>query len=218
MLAFSEDDRVSCTILSLHALLLAIDAAIGVMVLFSTFVLGSDSSDMEEDFQLEEREEKLFNDRVPDYLKANPLLQKIFQKGWKFNLFNVEGQVRKQIAAISVLFALLQFSVVGVVLESFQGYSLLVLLYACSCLFSFFNVKYVRDFEAVQVNGTPIVLSVIGLLITMTYGISYVPTGITVALLADSYLALRFNENSDQIEFNIVEKLALESWTQDCFN
>jgi hypothetical protein len=31
-------------------------------------------------------------------------------------------------------------------------------------MFSFFNVVYVRDFEAIQINITPIILSIAGLI------------------------------------------------------
>ena len=217
-LAFSEDDRIGSVILGAHAFLVTCYAVIGVMILFSTFVLDNDQADNEEDIELEEPEEKLFNDRVPDFLKANPLLKKIFESGWKFNLFNSTGQVKKQIAAISVIFALLQFSIVGVVLGKYPAYSLLVLLYTLCCLFSFLNILYVRDFEAIQVNGSPMVLAFMGLMITLAYGTSYVPTGMTLALLADSYFALRFKDDSDHIEFTLVEKFALESWSQNVFN
>jgi hypothetical protein len=40
-------------------------------------------------------------------LKSNPLMERLFTKGWKFDLFNQHGFINKQIAAIAVIFALL---------------------------------------------------------------------------------------------------------------
>jgi hypothetical protein len=56
------------------------------------------------DEQIEE-EKKKYNDRLPTILKKNELSQKMFNKGWKFDLFNAKGQTSKVIAAASVIFA-----------------------------------------------------------------------------------------------------------------
>jgi hypothetical protein len=38
-------------------------------------------------------------------------------------------------------------------------------------------------------------------------------TGMTAALAADSYFAVRYTDDSDQIEFNPLERFGRESWT-----
>jgi hypothetical protein len=66
---------------------------------------------------LEEKNQakKEFNSRVPQVLTQTKMSQKVFTKGWKFDLFNEKSKVFKQIAAISVIFCQLYFSLVGVV-------------------------------------------------------------------------------------------------------
>jgi len=49
---------------------------------------------------------KQYNDRVPRILRSNQLMEKLFTKGWKLDLFNQQGFINKQIAAIAVIFAL----------------------------------------------------------------------------------------------------------------
>jgi hypothetical protein len=71
-------------------------------------------------------------------------------------------------------------------------------------MFSFLNIIYVRDFEAIQVNFTPIVLSIAGL-IALVQNFSYPLLGMIVALVADSFFAIRFKENNDAIEYNLFE-------------
>lgn len=41
--------------------------------------------------------------------------------------------------------------------------------------------------------------------------------GMTISLLADSYFALRFKDNSDKINYTPIENFARESWTQQAF-
>jgi len=65
-------------------------------------------------------------------------------------MFNVQGQMNKQMMAAAVIFSMMQFSMVGLALgntES-QSFSILTLVYSFIALFSFFNVSYVRDFDA----------------------------------------------------------------------
>ena len=97
-----------------------------------------------------------------------------------------------------------------------QCYSYLVLAYSLICLFSFFNVYDVSDFEALQVNVTPIVLSIAGL-IGIQSNFSYPILGMVLALVGDSYYALRFKEEEDFIQYTPIEKFSLESWTQEVF-
>lgn len=80
-------------------------------------------------------------------MTQSKISQKVFTKGWKFNLFNEQEKVFKQISAISVIFSLIYFSLVGVVSNT-GNLSMIVFVYSLICLFAFFNVTYVRDFDA----------------------------------------------------------------------
>lgn len=60
-------------------------------------------------------------------------------------------------------------------------------------------------------------MAVVGLLILQSEGFRYATTGMTITLIADSYYALRYKDESDQIEFNAVELFARESWTSQVF-
>jgi len=42
--------------------------------------------------------------------------------------------------------------------------------------------------------------------------------GMTLALLADSYFALRFKSASDKIEYTPFELFAMQSWTEQAFD
>ena len=74
------------------------------------------------------------------------------------------------------------------------------------------NLTYVRDFDCLQVNATPIVLGTLALL-SCSSEASFTMVGMAVSLLADAYFALRYAEDTDEIKFTIVEKFARESWT-----
>jgi hypothetical protein len=95
--------------------------------------------------------------------------------------------------------------------------SLVVLTYAAICMFSYFNVSYVRDFDAIQVNFTPIALTIC-CIVAIQRHYSFYMVGMVVALAADSYFALRFKENTDKINFSVFERFAMESWSQEAFN
>lgn len=88
--------------------------------------------------------------------------------------------------------------------EKHQCFSIIVLSYSIVCMFSFLNIVYVRDFEAIQVNITPIILSIAGL-IAIVQAFSYSLLGMVIALMADSFFAIRFKENTDEIEYKIFE-------------
>jgi hypothetical protein len=94
-----------------------------------------------------------------------------------------------------------------------QVLAITVLAYSSICLFSFLNVSYVRDFDVVQINVTPISLALIGL-ISVFGNYEFSISGMTIALIADAYCALRYKESSDSIEYNVFELFAQESWTQ----
>lgn len=192
----------------------AIDAAYGVYILKNVFSkeesLGDDLLDEKGNTKKE------FNNRVPEVFTQTKMSEKVFTKGWKFNLFNEQSKVFKQIAAISVIFSLLYFSLVGVVTKQ-RPLSIVSLVYSLICMFSFFNVTYVRDFDALQINFTPIALSVVSI-IALQREFDYITLGLTLALVADSYFALRFKEGEDCIKYTPLENFARESWTQEAFS
>jgi len=97
-------------------------------------------------------------------------------------------------------------------------FSSLVLAYALICLTCFMNLEYVRDFDALQVNATPYVLSAVGLFSMACNGTQVPLLGMTLALMTDSYFALRYSDNSDQIDFNVFEMFCRESWTNQAFD
>ena len=47
---------------------------------------------------------------------------------------------------------------------------------------------------------------------------SVTQAGLTLSLIADSYFALRYKDESDSIAFSALELFAMESWTQHAFN
>lgn len=98
-----------------------------------------------------------------------------------------------------------------------QSFSIVVFTYSAICMFSYFNVTYVRDFDALQVNFTPLLLTVSGIVALQRHYDFYL-MGMVLSLTADSYFALRFKDNSDQIKFSVVERFAMESWSQEAFN
>jgi len=98
-----------------------------------------------------------------------------------------------------------------------QALAITVLAYSCICLFSFVNVSYVRDFDVIQINVTPISLAFIGL-INVLGNSEFSIMGMTLTLIADAYFALRYKETSDSIEYNVFELFAQESWTQQAFD
>ena len=99
----------------------------------------------------------------------------------------------------------------------YLSYSLIVLIYCGVCMHSFFNVSYIRDFDALQVNFTPILLTICGIVGLQRHYDIYL-LGMVLSLAADSYFALRFKDESDKIKFSMIERFAMESWTQEAFN
>ena len=150
-------------------------------------------------------------------LKNTVLKQKMFNQGWKYDLFNVRDQMWKQIFAVSVIFSLMQFSLVGLFIGNEKSYACVVFTYSLICLATFMNLTQIRDFEAIAVNFTPVALSIAGCVAIMQHGLNYSLVGMTLTLIADSYLGLRYSEDSDKIEFNVIELFCRESWTQECF-
>jgi len=191
-----------------------LDAMYGVQILREVF--SKEEAHGDDLLNERETESKEYNDRVPQVLTQSKISQKVFTKGWKFNLFNEQQKVFKQISAISVIFSLIYFSLVGVVGNS-GNLSMIVFVYSLICLFAFFNVTYVRDFDALQINFTPIVLSIAGI-ISLQRDFDYSKLGMTIALIADAYFALRFKERGDEIRCSPIENFARESWTQEAFS
>jgi hypothetical protein len=141
----------------------------------------------------------------------------MFNKGWKQDLFNVSNQVNKQIFAVAVIFGLIGTSLCGLVETNEKSFSIVVLTYALICLATFFNLTQIRDFEAIAINFTPVALSIAGGVAIISHGWTISSIGMTLALIADSYFGFRYSEDSEDIEFNLIEQFSRESWSQQCF-
>ena len=130
----------------MHAALLILDSLVGVHLMSQVYLYENNNllivESLIEDGEIVEEKQ---NDRTPQLLKAS---ENLFSKGWKFDLFNTKGQVNKQINAAAVIFALLQFSIVGITTATSEAFCVIVLAYSLICLFSYFNLTYVRDFDA----------------------------------------------------------------------
>ena len=203
-------------LLAVYAAILAIDALTGFYILYKIF-RKSDDGVSEDLIQNKMAEQKEFNDRVPEALKDTVLKQKLFNQGWKYNLFDVKGQMWKQLFAVAVIFAMLHFSLVGLVMTKEKSFAAVVLTYSLICMATFLNLSPVRDFEAIAVNFTPVALAIAGCVAMLSHGANYSLLGMTLSLVADSYFGLRYTQDSDNIEFNIIELFCRESWTQQCF-
>ena len=110
------------------------------------------------------------------------------------------------------MFSQIFFALCGLAGDSHGSYSMIVLVYALISMFSMLNVSYVRDFDALQVNLTPIMLAIMGMMASLQNP-SMPAIGLTVTTGMDAFFALRFRESSDTINFNPIERFALESWT-----
>ena len=93
---------------------------------------------------------------------------------------------------------------------------MIVFVYSLICMFSMLNISYVRDFDAIQVNLTPIMLSLTSLVASLQTG-TIPAIGMAAATGLDAYYAMRFREGSDVINFTPIERFAMESWTQEAF-
>jgi len=187
---------------------IAVDAFLGATILKQVF------DDQKVDFENEsseqafaplsnEKKTKSFNNRLPNIVMENEMGQQMFYRGWKFNMFNDMKQVNKAIAAVTVIFVMFFFSLSALTMQllenkksDHQSLTLVIFSYALICMFSYFNVTYVRDFDAIQVNITPLVLTFCGL-VTLMRGYDFYLIGMVISLIADSYCALRFSENHD---------------------
>ena len=88
---------------------------------------------------------------------------------------------------------------------------MIVSVYSLISLFSMINCTYVRDFDALQVNITPLLLFVSCTVAALTN-----PTisaiGMAVCTGFDSYFGLRYRDNTDVIQYTPIERFALENW------
>lgn len=135
---------------------------------------------------------------MPEALVEN----RYFNRGWKFNMLEHSEQFNKQMYAVAVIFMMFAFCLPSFAFEGANSFNIMVLIYSMIAMFSFLNLSYVRDFDAIQVNATPIIMSVIGLL-NMTQGGEVLPMvatgGMTAALMADSYFGARYSDDTDEI-------------------
>lgn len=216
-LAFFELQRgnaMNSVVLFAMAVPFLMDAALGINILRVIFGQETNEPVCYDDLleNPDQEASKEFNDRLPEILKKGKVAEKMFTKGWKFDMFNVQGQSNKQIAAVTVIFAQMYFSIIEMIMGEHQTLAILVLTYSLICLFAFFNLTYIRDFDAIQINATPMILSMAAILSIM--GKFDVCTfGMALALIADGYFALRFKDSSDKIKYTPIELFAIESWT-----
>jgi len=205
--------------LTILAVLFTVDAICGLIVLAIVFDNNQEENSL---FDCLDKEDKTkmrqFNDRVPELLQEDEVSQKLFTRGWKFNIFNEQKFTQKAITATVVILAQFYFAINTIIRSDIhRSYAVIVLMYSLICLFSFTNLSYVRDFDAIQVNFTPIVLSIAGIL-SIQKGFEVMVFGTVISCIADAYFAMRFQEDKDQIEYTSVEQFSLESWTQGVFN
>ena len=93
---------------------------------------------------------------------------------------------------------------------------MVVFVYSLITLFTYFNVAYVRDFEAVTVNFTTYSLAISSVL-AYQYSDDITALGMCIALICDSYFAMRFKSDCDEINYSPIENFARKSWTAEAF-
>ena len=93
---------------------------------------------------------------------------------------------------------------------------MVVFVYSLITLFTYFNVAYVRDFEAVTVNFTTYSLAISSVL-ACQYSNDITALGMCIALICDSYFAMRFKSDCDEINYSPIENFARKSWTAEAF-
>lgn len=90
-----QDNFTMQVILGAFAAVMAWNAFTGVQILREAFGNQSNSiiveNFLDEQVETEDKETKNYNDRLPTILKQNELSVKMFNKGWKFDLFNAKG-------------------------------------------------------------------------------------------------------------------------------
>lgn len=83
-------------LLGAFAVVMGMNAVTGVQILHQAYGRQSENSVIVENFlddqvEEEDKEIKNYNDRLPTILKNNELVINMFNKGWKFDLFNLKG-------------------------------------------------------------------------------------------------------------------------------
>lgn len=212
-------------VFTLLAFIYGLDAIFGMLIIKQVFTnekVEYESDNEEQAYApLKDVKEvsRKYNNRLPEFVTKSNTGKRMFTWGWKFNMFNETTQINKQMAAISVIATQFFFSLASLIMreQEHQSLSLVVFIYCAISMFSFFNVTYVRDFDALQVNFTPLMLSICGL-VTLQRTYDFLLLGMVISLLADSYFALRYKEKNDKIRFSVLERFAMESWTQEAFN
>lgn len=86
--------------------------------------------------------------------------------------------------------------------------SITVFVYAMISLFSFLNVTYIRDFDALQINVVPVILSIAAITEMIHSEQNMILTGMTVSLIADAYFAMRYQQSNENIEYTNFELFA----------
>lgn len=90
-----QDNLTMQVLLGAFAAVLGYNAYTGVQILREAFGTQTNSviveNFLDEQVESEETTSKNYNDRVPTILKQNELSVKMFNKGWKFDLFNAKG-------------------------------------------------------------------------------------------------------------------------------
>lgn len=112
-----------------------------------------------------------------------------------------------------IIFLEIYFSALGLITKSDQfSLSIVVFVYSMICLFSYFNITYIRDFEAISVSFTTYMLAV-ATIVAVQHSKDLQVLGMSIALVGDSYFALRFKADSDEIKYTPIENFARQSWT-----
>ena len=95
---------------------IATDAILGATILkkvFDSQKVNFENESIEQAYaplSNEKKTDKSFNNRLPHIVIENEIGQKMFYRGWKFNMFNDMKQVNKAIAAATVIFVMFFFS------------------------------------------------------------------------------------------------------------
>lgn len=93
-----------------------------------------------------------------------------------------------------------------------------VACYSLICLWSFLNLSYIRDFDALQANFMPVMLAIISINLLMKQGFKYSLGGMTLALIMDANFAIRYEKKQDTLEYTSIELFSMQSWTQQVFD
>ena len=191
--------------MSMVILAFAYDAFVGLQILRTIFTKENVENDTENKDNLiktaenKQQTAESFNCRLPAFLTQGAT-GKLFVSGWKFDLINkkVDDQINKQISAIGVILWTIGFSLGAIISQGSSTLSLIVLGYSIISLLTYINHVYVRDFDALTVNFTPLVLTFV-MMFAMVSNFNYSTAGMFVGLAADSYFAIRSQPENDKI-------------------